>query len=87
MTTVPARLSRPLAGHVQAGVIFALLLLAAVSGYVATWALAGLLGYVIVESARSLDVGFLAWDQAGRYIAGGVILGAGAYQLSRLKNA
>jgi predicted metal-binding membrane protein len=58
-----------------------------VAGYVAVWALAGLFGYVIVESVRSLDIGFLAWDQAGRYLAGGVILGAAGYQLSAPKNA
>jgi predicted metal-binding membrane protein len=58
-----------------------------VSGYLVTWTLAGLLGYAIVESVRALDVGFLAWDEAGPYVAGGVILGAGLYQLSAPKDA
>ena len=57
------------------------------SGYVATWALAGLLGYVVIESVRSLDIGFLAWEQAGRYLAGGVILVAAGYQLTAPKDA
>jgi predicted metal-binding membrane protein len=34
---------------------------------------------------RSLDLGILAWDEAGRYVAGGAILAAAIYQLSPLK--
>jgi predicted metal-binding membrane protein len=58
-----------------------------VAGYLFSWALAGLLGYTIVEGVRSLDPGFLAWNQAGSYFAGGVILGAALYQLAPLKDA
>jgi predicted metal-binding membrane protein len=58
-----------------------------VSGYLVTWTLAGLVGYAVVESVRALDIGFLAWDEAGPYVAGGVILGAGLYQLSAPKDA
>ena len=36
---------------------------------------------------RSLDLGLLAWDDAGRYVAGGVIVGAGLYQLTTPKDA
>jgi predicted metal-binding membrane protein len=35
---------------------------------------------------RSLDLGVLAWDEAGPYVAGGAILAAAIYQLSPLKN-
>jgi predicted metal-binding membrane protein len=56
-----------------------------IGGYLVSWAGAGLLGYLIVEGARSLDLGWLAWDDAGPYVAGGVIVGAAIYQLTPLK--
>ena len=43
-------------------------------------------GWALVEGVRSLDLGVLAWDEAGRHVAGGVILAAAIYQLSPLKN-
>ena len=54
-------------------------------GYLLVWLAAGLLAYALVEGVRSLDLGFLAWDRAGQYIAGGVILGAGLYELTPVK--
>jgi predicted metal-binding membrane protein len=57
-----------------------------VGGYLLTWAAAGLLGYAIIEGVRELDLGFLAWDSAGPYLAGGVILAAALYQLTPLKD-
>jgi predicted metal-binding membrane protein len=58
-----------------------------VTGYLAAWCAFGLLGYMVVEGVRSLDVGFLAWDEAGRYVAGGVIVAASLYELTALKDA
>jgi len=58
-----------------------------VAGYLVAWVAAGLLGYAIFDGVRSLDLGFLAWDDAGRYISGAVILGAGLYQLTAPKDA
>jgi predicted metal-binding membrane protein len=58
-----------------------------VAGYLLSWAAAGLLGYAIFDGVRSLDLGFLAWEDAGQYVAGGVILGAALYQLSAAKDA
>jgi predicted metal-binding membrane protein len=58
-----------------------------VAGYLVAWGAVGLLGYAIVETARSLDLGFLAWDEAGEYVAGGVIVGAALYQLTAVKDA
>jgi predicted metal-binding membrane protein len=55
------------------------------AGYLAAWVAAGLAAYVAVEAVRSLDLGFLAWDEAGRYVAAGTILGAGIYQLTSPK--
>jgi predicted metal-binding membrane protein len=60
--------------------------IAFVVGYVATWAAVGLLGYAIVEGVRSLDGGFLSWDSGGPYVAGGVIVAAGLYQLTGAKD-
>ena len=36
---------------------------------------------------RSLHLGFLAWDEAGRYVAGGAILAAALFQLTPVKEA
>jgi predicted metal-binding membrane protein len=60
--------------------------LAFVAGYLLTWAAVGLLAYALVEGVRSLDLGVLAWDEAGPYVAGGTILAAAIYQLSPPKN-
>jgi predicted metal-binding membrane protein len=57
-----------------------------VAGYLVSWAAAGVLGYSIFELVRSLDIGFLAWDEGGPYVAGAVIAGAAAYQLTPLKD-
>lgn len=56
-------------------------------GYLVAWLGAGLLAYALVEGVRSLELGFLAWDEPGRYVAGGVILGAALYQLTGPKDA
>jgi predicted metal-binding membrane protein len=57
-----------------------------VAGYLFAWATAGFVAYMIVEGVRELDPGFLAWDELGPYMAGGVILAASLYQLSPLKD-
>ncbi|HYH45259.1 MAG TPA: DUF2182 domain-containing protein [Thermoanaerobaculia bacterium] len=57
------------------------------AGYLLAWVGAGLLAYALVEGVRSLELGFLAWDEAGRYVAGGVILGGALYQLTAPKDA
>jgi predicted metal-binding membrane protein len=66
--------SRPIGGTV----LFA-------AGYLLVWAVAGALAYALVQGVRSLDLGFLAWDRAGQYVAGGVILTAGLYELTPIK--
>src|SRR5262245_54138193 len=58
-----------------------------VAGYLVTWAAAGLLGYAIIEGFRALDIGFLGWDSGGPYVAGAVIIAAGIYQLTPMKDA
>jgi predicted metal-binding membrane protein len=57
-----------------------------VAGYLVAWAAAGLAGYLIFEGVRSLGIGFLGWDEAGPYVAGGVIAAAAVYQLTPLKD-
>ena len=51
------------------------------------WTGAGLAAYGLIELVRALDPAFLAWDAAGRYLTGGVIVAAAAYQLTPLKRA
>jgi predicted metal-binding membrane protein len=58
-----------------------------VGGYLLAWTTAGLSAYALLEAIRSVNIDALAWDRAGRYVAGGVILAAAAYQLTPLKNA
>jgi predicted metal-binding membrane protein len=57
-----------------------------VVGYLVSWAAAGLAGYLIFEGVRSFGLDFLAWDEAGPYVAGGVIVAAAVYQLTPLKD-
>jgi predicted metal-binding membrane protein len=56
-------------------------------GYLVTWLAVGVLAYGLFRGVRSLDLAWLAWDQAGPYVAGGVILGAALYQLTPAKSA
>ena len=48
---------------------------------------AGLAAYALFELVRAIDPAFLAWDEAGRYVTGGVIVAAAVYQLTPLKQA
>jgi predicted metal-binding membrane protein len=56
-----------------------------VGGYLLAWAGYGLAAYAIYRAVTALDPGFLAWDRAGPWIAGGAIVAAGLYQLTALK--
>jgi predicted metal-binding membrane protein len=57
-----------------------------VAGYLATWVAAGLIAFVLVKAGDALLGDTLAWDEAGRPLAGVVVLLAAAYQLSSLKD-
>jgi predicted metal-binding membrane protein len=57
-----------------------------VSGYLATWTAMGLVAYGVIEAGQALDIGALGWDEAGPYVAGGVIVLAAIYQLTPLKD-
>jgi len=58
-----------------------------VAGYLCVWTSAGVGAYGLFELGRWLDPAFLAWDEAGPYVTGGVILAAAVYQLTPLKQA
>ena len=58
-----------------------------VAGYLCVWTAAGLAAYGLFELVRAIDPAFLAWDEAGRYVTGGVIVAAAVYQLTPLKEA
>ena len=55
------------------------------AGYLLTWVLVGLVAWVVYEGVRSLDLSFLAWNDGGRYVAGGIIAGAAIYEFTPLK--
>src|SRR5690348_12929768 len=57
-----------------------------VAGYLVSWTAFGLAAYALIELGRSLSLDFLAWDSAGPYIAGGVIIVAAVYQLTPAKD-
>jgi predicted metal-binding membrane protein len=57
-----------------------------VAGYLLVWSTAGLVGYSILWLGHELSPGFLAWDEAGPYVAGAVIVAAAIYQLTPLKD-
>jgi predicted metal-binding membrane protein len=57
-----------------------------VAGYLMTWTAAGLIGYGIIVGGQALSLDFLSWDEAGPYVAGGVIVAAAIYQLTPLKD-
>jgi predicted metal-binding membrane protein len=57
-----------------------------VGGYLISWALFGLAAYVLLELIRSLSIDAFSWDRGGPYLAGGVIVAAGVYQLTPAKD-
>lgn len=56
------------------------------TGYLATWASAGVVAFVIGLAARQAGHDVFAWGHAGRVIAGGTLLVAAAYELTPLKD-
>ena len=74
----------PAARHVARRASHAPTLLFA-AGYLAVWTIYGLLAYGVYRVVGSLDIGQLAWDRSGPYVAGGVIVAAGLYELTPLK--
>jgi predicted metal-binding membrane protein len=56
------------------------------SGYLLTWAAAGVLAFGISDLASGLLGSSLAWDNAGRWVAGGILVAAAVYELTPVKD-
>lgn len=57
-----------------------------VAGYLVSWATAGLAGYAVYRVAAELTGDAFSWENAGPYLAGGLIVAASLYQLTPLKD-
>jgi predicted metal-binding membrane protein len=57
-----------------------------VAGYLITWAGAGLVAFALAAVSGRLWGGVLAWDRAGRWVAGTVLVLAAVYELTPLKD-
>ena len=60
---------------------------ALLAGYLAVWTAYGLVAYALFRFVTSFDTAWLAWEDGGPYVAGGVIVAAGIYELTPLKQA
>jgi predicted metal-binding membrane protein len=56
------------------------------SGYLLVWSAVGLLAYALARAGEQIFGDVLAWDGAGRWVAGCTLLVAAAYELTPLKN-
>ena len=56
------------------------------AGYLAVWSAAGVAAYGVFRAGRAVLGDQLAWDQGGRWLAGGVLVAAAVYELTPLKN-
>jgi predicted metal-binding membrane protein len=56
------------------------------SGYLAAWTSIGALAFVVARVGDRVSGDLLAWDRAGRWIAGGTLIVAAAYELTPLKD-
>jgi predicted metal-binding membrane protein len=57
------------------------------AGYLLVWTAAGVAAYGLFELGRDVLAGELAWHGGGRWLSGGVLALAAAYQLLPLKHA
>jgi len=55
-------------------------------GYLATWAVAGVLAFVSIALVDRISDGIFVWNRAGRFVAGGTLVVAAVYQLTPLKD-
>jgi predicted metal-binding membrane protein len=56
------------------------------AGYFIVWGGVGALAFAVAAAGSQVTGDVLAWDQAGRWIAGGTLIAAAAYELTPLKN-
>jgi len=57
------------------------------SGYLVTWVAAGAAAFALVTAVARMSDDALAWDHAGRPVAGALLILAALYQLTPLKDA
>jgi predicted metal-binding membrane protein len=57
-----------------------------VAGYLLSWTAFGVAAYALFALVDWLSIGVLAWDRAGRYLAGAVICAAALYELTPAKD-
>jgi predicted metal-binding membrane protein len=57
------------------------------AGYLVTWAAGGLVAFSLALAGSRFGGGALAWDRAGRWAAGAILLAAALYELTPLKDA
>ena len=60
--------------------------LAFVAGYLLTWTAAGLLAYGLLDLGRAVLGDELAWNNSGRWVAGGTLVLAAAFELTPVKD-
>jgi predicted metal-binding membrane protein len=56
------------------------------AGYLVTWGGAGVLAFAIAVAGSPITGDLLAWDRAGRWVAGATLLVAAVYELTPLKD-
>ena len=56
------------------------------ASYFLVWTIYGLAAYALYRGIRALDLGFLAWNRQGPYVAGALVALAGLYELTPLKS-
>jgi predicted metal-binding membrane protein len=56
------------------------------AGYLGTWASAGLVAFAVAAAGGHAIGGVVAWDRAGRWVAGATLVTAAAYELTPLKD-
>ena len=56
------------------------------AGYLITWAVVGVLAFVIAVAGSRIAGDVLAWDRAGRWVAGATLLLAAVYELTPFKD-
>jgi predicted metal-binding membrane protein len=60
--------------------------LAFAGGYLLTWGAAGVLAFAVADAGGRVAGGVLAWDRAGRWVAGATLVAAAVYELTPLKD-
>jgi predicted metal-binding membrane protein len=56
------------------------------SGYLLIWGVVGIVAFGVWDVGGRLLGDMLVWDRAGRWLAGGILLGAAVYEVTPLKN-